>query len=247
MEERLKTPIQASTTSVPTHARVAGVLAACEEQTAKFNWINLLSAVAAKLGLYEEDATEQIEPVVVRGVTLMIPIVQTLPEDREVVIQVHTGICFLVVWAHHVLGLGVCVRTRMEHSEQPDDTLHEFMFGTSPASVVIGVVDSQTQSSVTLIESANRDKFFSMVAEFDDEPLDTLVRRPAKGIGKFLFKRKWEWIVNYATRESKCQAFVLEMMLVTTALAFRLSKHIYKYDSLRGEPDTFGKILLIKS
>ena len=68
----------------------------------------------------------------------MFPLVQSLPEDRLILIDTAKdgGACSLVVWAHHVLGLTVLVR-----SYGSENDLIEKQFGTGTSNVVIDVRD----------------------------------------------------------------------------------------------------------
>ena len=157
-------PTEARTRAVPSQDNVLGVLRACEEQTARYDWRNLFAAVAAQLDISPDDATEPIESAVLRGLTLVFPYVQTLPEDREIIVRARSGVCILVVWAHHVLGLNVLVRKPKELLSYNNE-IDEIPFGNIPATVVIEFSLSSTlqESPVTLIEVSSKDTLFSIV------------------------------------------------------------------------------------
>ena len=59
----------------------------------------------------------------------MLQSVQRFPEERLVIIEVNNGAAVLTVWAHHVLGLSVLVRT------YEDNQAREERFGEPPEQV----------------------------------------------------------------------------------------------------------------
>ena len=220
-------PPNAQLRSIPSQQKVFDTLQSCEEQTAKFNWINLIDAVAAKLEA-DRDATTIISPVIFRGLVLLFPYVQRFPEDREILVHTRKGFCFLVVWAHHVLGFDTLVSikgtTQSGHGPSPSSVL----FGKFPPTVIIEIPsNSRAEDSVTLIESSSQDTLFSILKEPDDESeISSLVKRPATGIGSLWLRADWD---RYAGQMAHGrEACTHDMMLMSTALACRLAKNLYK-------------------
>lgn len=127
MEQKTENaPPEIQQRSTPGQNRIRGVLKVCAEQTSKYDWFNLLYAVAAQLSLEPSVAHEPMEAPVFRGLALLLPYVQTLPEDREIYVNTNSGLCTIVVWAHHLLGLNVIIK-----KWRPDrsDSFEEVLFG----------------------------------------------------------------------------------------------------------------------
>ena len=82
---------------IPDENSVLGFLTAREEQTASFHWEYYLEAVACHLGMSRGMAFTALDHAIFRGATRMLPLVQSMPEDRLVVVnnQNATGVCVL--------------------------------------------------------------------------------------------------------------------------------------------------------
>ena len=99
--------------AAPSQLRVLGVVVACEEQTAAFDWGKLLLAVASMLGLPPRKASTGLSPTVLRAVLDIFPIVLSLPPKHRLI---HTeddqGICFCVPPEHRLIHIeddqGIC-------------------------------------------------------------------------------------------------------------------------------------------
>lgn len=243
MEQRLeKAPPESRTRSIPSHGNVLGVLTACEEQTARFDWLAIVHAVGAQLSMNACDMPDPLHPAVLRGLTLLLPYVQSLPEDREILVHTNTGICTLVVWAHHVLGFNVMVRKSRDFLRYDND-IEETIFGVAPATVTIDctdVYDSASPSglltSVTLIEASSKDTLFSIVPEPEEDlEITSMVKRPVRAYGLKQLDDSWTRFVALGSEardeDQGHKACVREVTLVAVALALRLSKHIYKVKS----------------
>lgn len=233
MEQRRdQAPPNAEFQSVPGHANVEGVLDACLEQTSQFPWPALLSSVAAKLGLEEHEAADPIGPTTFRGLALMLPLAQTLPRDREVVVDGSTGTCVLVVWAHHVLGLDVVVR--IPKRDAPGQGLRDYddiYFGNPPATVTIRVPQSSDEEGprVILLESSSREILFSILQDPDEEQVITSsAKRLARGSAMRVLEADWQARTKREDKMDIQEGCLHDMMLVCVALAFRASQYIYK-------------------
>ncbi|KAH6672314.1 hypothetical protein B0J14DRAFT_70889 [Halenospora varia] len=71
--------------AIPSVEGIRGSLQACEDQTSAFCWDKLLSAVAATLGMDEEFPA--IPTPIFHGLISMLPLVQHLPQDRMIVVE----------------------------------------------------------------------------------------------------------------------------------------------------------------
>jgi hypothetical protein len=184
---------------------------ACSDQTSNFQWSLLYQSVAVHLGRREQTVADPIPPVLLRGGLTMFPIVQTLPEDRKVEIVATGGICALVIWAHHILGLNVIV-TGLYGGENPR-VARQVVFGTGPEQVIIQAADftnsqlgghgydavSEYESFITLFESSLQDQLFTLEADDMDRRLESSYKYTDKGIRaeaplwRNRFTRSWRW------------------------------------------------------
>ena len=190
--------------ATPSQQRILGVVVACEEQTAAFNWGRLLLAVASMLGLPPPKAYTGLSPTVLRAVLDMFPIVLSLPEHRLIHIEDDQGTCSLCVWAHHVLGLTVLVKL-------PGGT--EVTLGHETEQVVIDC--SSDQAIVSLLDSEKGDILITIEPDGEGFPINAIYKIPAKGYGRFI-------LLN----ESPNKSIAEEMMLVTVAFAIVTSQHL---------------------
>jgi rhodanese-related sulfurtransferase len=104
-------PLGDISVAVLSHDGLIGVLRACEDQTAAFNWNDFLTAAATRMEISIERAFEALPSGILRGVITMLPFAQILPKDRLIIIICDSGVCLLAVWAHYLLGLTVLIRT----------------------------------------------------------------------------------------------------------------------------------------
>ena len=110
-------PSDSGLQSTPGRMQILGVLRACESQTSAINWNMMLNAVSTVLGYGIDPAPMDFPAFVLRGLLDMFPMVQTLPNDRFIHIQIpvgdssRSGTSALIVWAHNVLDLTVLVIT----------------------------------------------------------------------------------------------------------------------------------------
>lgn len=205
LEKRMQgAPADYNIRATPSQQRVLGVVVACEEQTAAFDWGRLLLAVASMLGLPPRKAYTGLSPTVLRAVLDMFPIVQSLPEHRLIHIEDDQGICSLCVWAHHVLGLTVLVKL-------PGGT--EMTLGNGTEQVVIDC--SSDDAIVSLLDSDKGDILITIEPDGEGFPINAIYKIPAKGYGRVLL-----------LEESPNKSIAEEMMLVTVALAIITSRHL---------------------
>jgi hypothetical protein len=213
--------------AIPSQDRLMGVLRACEDQTSAYDWGILLLAVATFLGIPNVRASEPLPGAVLRGATIMFPIVQSLSEDRIIHIESGSGVCVLVVWAHHVMGLTVLVKTYSQGVSK------EALFGTGNEQIIIDdrsdINGKPRQPSITLLEASKKDILFSIKPESDESPIKGLFKRPAKGYGKIALDERFD--------ESSAKEIMIDNMIrLSTAMAMKLSKHLHPTSRANLEP-----------
>lgn len=227
-------PSSSGLQSTPDRNGILAVLNACESQTAAFNWNMMLNAVSNLLGYRSETAPIEFPTFVLQGLLDMLPMVQTLPDDRLIHIQIpvgeylQSGTSALIVWAHHVLDLTVLVRSRGQN-----DSSRELRFG-NPGSeqVFIEEVAEDDGASITLLDAHKENLLTMKNLPEDDSPLIGCIRRvPAKGWGNTLFK---VFLDSCPAFRPNNKAIIEDMQLVTCSFAFIAANHLAKNI---GDPD----------
>ncbi|KAL8947809.1 MAG: hypothetical protein Q9222_005948 [Ikaeria aurantiellina] len=233
-------PSTTSLLSSPDRAGVLGVLRSCEEQTSAFNWNMMLDAVSRTLGYRGRDAPIDFPPFILQGLIDMFPMVQSLPGDRLIHIQLpvgdrlDAGSSTLVVWAHHVLDLTVLVQPRRSGGQEQ----RNIRFGNSEVEqIFIEEVQADEEAFITLLDS-QKEHLLTIKPDPDvDNGLIGAVRRiPAKGWGNAFFLDEMAHLSSMKTRN---MAILEELQLVTAAFACLIADHLIKDDSARyHEKDT---------
>ncbi|KAI0175891.1 hypothetical protein GGR52DRAFT_334574 [Hypoxylon sp. FL1284] len=186
---------------------IRATLVAIQEQTMEFDWRITLLSIAHKLGLdgLSDAAGETIPGTILEGLVVMLASVQRFPEERMLLIETTQGVCVLVAWAHHVLGLSVLVRRVVDGQMRTD------VFGDEREQVIIEQVESWREYPVTLLLS-DGSHLFKLQADPDDY-IDSTYRVPARGSGARLLRRD---VGRLCGSESEIQK---EGMLLSAAIA----------------------------
>ena len=227
-------PSSSGWSSSPDRLAVLGVLEACETQTAAFNWNMMINAVSTTLGYEVEKAPLDFPPFVLQGLVDMFPMVQTLPNDRFIHIQVpvgenlDSGISTLIVWAHHVLGLTVLVQPR-KNEGKPTRSIRFGKPGIEQ--VYIEEIDPGEDASITLLDS-EKENLLTIKQEPDAESdlIGSIRRVDARGWGSALLK---DQLGHLAPFKAQSQALIQDLQLVTSAFAFIIAQHLIKDDADR--------------
>ena len=226
-------PSSSGLLSSPDRQGILGVLHACESQTSAFNWNMMLNAVSTTLGYEADKAPIDFPHFVLQGLLDMFPMVQTLPSDRLIHIQIplgedrDSGTSTLVVWAHHVLGLTVVVRPRSDGQSN-----RSIRFGTPDLEqVFIDEVPTDDEPFITLLD-AQREHLLTIRPEPDAEYglIGSVRRIPARGWGNSLLA---DALRNFKIFRTPSQAVIEDLQTVTTAFAFVVAKNLVKDDSHR--------------
>lgn len=163
------------TVSLPRHDAVKGTLRACREQTCGYMWELCMIPVEKKLeGIMKvEDpfSSRSIPMPVLQALLDSFTAVQYLPENRFINIETMVGMSTVVVWAHHILGLTVCV-------ESERGVVH---FGDGFESVHI--YTSQGPEAKANLVNETQDLIFRVVESDEDMPMGPTCRHPVLGYG----------------------------------------------------------------
>jgi hypothetical protein len=189
----------------PGQQGVCGTLTACEEQTSAYDWYGLLHAVGTMLDMSLQEIKQGMLVDILCGLLDMLPMVQTLPSDRMIHIEGRDGICITVVWAHHVLGLTVLVKTAEGK---------EICFGNGEEQVYI---DASTWiPSIALFDCSgeSRDTLFFIKPDIDQVPIDTCFKTPVKGYGKIELRDACRYNSSEAAITQDLIAVILAIALI---------------------------------
>ena len=206
----------------PKEENIVGIIKACEDQTAAFSWEGYIRAASADLHLSADQILSPLPPVVFRSALRMFPILQSLYEQRTMVINCSKddGVCALIVWAHHILGLNVLTNTYIDDPDSIEDTgpRQSVLFGKSfePAQVILNLEKRSNVLSVILM--AESETLFHFVPDIDEPVIDAIHKIPARGFGKHLL----ETLYFKKGKESAVE----QMKHITCAFAMILSRHL---------------------
>ncbi|KAL9636824.1 MAG: hypothetical protein Q9204_002106, partial [Flavoplaca sp. TL-2023a] len=157
----------------PKEENIVGIIKACEDQTAAFSWEGYLRAGSADLHL---SAGQILSP------TSRVPIRFEDASDRD-------GVCAMIVWAHHILGLNVLINTYINDPDSIENTgpRQSVLFGKSvePAQVILNLEKRCSIPSVVLM--AESETLFRFVPDIDEPMIDPIYKIPAHGFGKHVF------------------------------------------------------------
>lgn len=214
----------------PSRAGIIGVLRVCETQTSAFNWNMLLHAVSKSLGYETDKAPIDFPPFVLQGLLDMFPMVQTLPNDRFIQIQIpvgqelNSGTSALVVWAHHVLDLNVLVR--------PLGKSANVRFGRGGLEqVLIEEVAMEDEAAIALLDSS-KEHLLTIRPEPDVEYhlIGAVKMIPARGWGNAVSQ---DILSHLRISGTKLGALVEDLQIITSAFAFIIAKYLIRDDGMR--------------
>jgi hypothetical protein len=172
----------------PTQDSILGFLTACDDQTSSFNWDGFLLTMAGTLGYPPDFAFETLPEVILWGALDIFPLVQSLPSDRLAYIETGQGVCALIVWAHHILGLRVLVQ---QFDEQAGPRTDIRFGGSDEEQIVIDartVADHQIREPSIALLDAKKEYLFTLNPDPDESLIDAVPRIPAMGYGKAVFQ-----------------------------------------------------------
>ncbi|EDP47955.1 hypothetical protein KXX50_006269 [Aspergillus fumigatus] len=163
---------------------------------------------------------EGIPRVIFEGLLGMLPLVQHMP-DHFVDIRTESGLCSIIVWAHHILGLSVLVKTKSERPYQ------DVRFGLAPEQVVVEFDPDHTwkDNTITLLSSAG-EELLSLKPEPDEEKIQSSLKRPARGYAERILRKEFN-------DEEQVERLVIEVSLIICAFAICVSKKLYRVEPLR--------------
>lgn len=231
-----QTPPHTLRRTIPSYESVKGTLLACETQTTTYqwNWRMQLLAVGSVLGCGRHERESTMPPRLLQGLIVTLPLIQTLPDDRFVMVEANSGICTIVVWAHFLLGLRVAVRFYHEsgegyremHFPQTDDFSYQVL-------IYMNISHSQWaeraehsllgRPSITLFSSSTGDQLFEMKEDPRGGSISENFKRPARGIWQNFFEAP-ELLPRRTGREKILQ----EMGYIACSFALCISRKMYR-------------------
>lgn len=210
------------TAANPKEENIVGIIKACEDQTAAFSWEGYLRAASTELHLSAGQTLSPLPPVVFRSALRMLPAVQSLYQQRTMVINCSKGdgVCAMIVWAHYILGLNVLINTYIDDPDSIEGTgpRQGVLFGKSfgQAQVIVNLQKRCSIPSVVLM--AESETLFRFVPDIDEPVIDAIHKIPARGFGKHLL----ETLYLKNGKESAIE----QMVHITCAFVMILSRHL---------------------
>ncbi|KAL8727605.1 MAG: hypothetical protein Q9181_005647 [Wetmoreana brouardii] len=227
-------PSSSTLSSTPDKQTILGVLRACEAQTSAFNWNLMLDAVSTTLGYNSDRGPLDFPQFVLQGLLDMFPMVQRWPSERMIHIQTPidekrgSGLCALVVWAHHVLDLTVLVRSCRNNGQSAE----YIKFGSADLEqVFLEEVTADDEAFISLLD-AETEHLLTIRSDPDAEQglIGTARRVPARGWGNALLADRMNGLHTYLTTS---KAVIQEFQIVTCAFAFIIAKNLSRVNTSR--------------
>lgn len=202
--ERIVREAGKETESIPDYVSLLGTIRACQQQTSAFQWGPLYESVEYKIEtsikhsntgrsgqnrkkrkITEEAARDlskvkerNLPFVVLQSLLMWLHSLQSFPEHRLLHLKCDTGISTIVVWCHHVLGLGIVVRFGE----------HEITFGKEPRNLIIEDCEPPAVEA-TLMDPADRhEPLFTLMNDDNDTRISREHRSQAYGFGRKVFE-----------------------------------------------------------
>lgn len=100
----------------PDYDGILRTLQACSSQTSQFGWDALVNTVVSKFPISRHwfrldlSPLKSLTPNLLLGAMDYFHLVQSLPEDRFIMVENQLGLVPLIVWGHCILGLSVLVK-----------------------------------------------------------------------------------------------------------------------------------------
>lgn len=226
LRKRLEGATSSSTLqATPSRSGILGVLRAIESQTLAFSWNMMLHAVSSCLGYEPHKAPIDFPQFVLQGLLDMFPMAQTLSNDRFIHIQspvgdkLQSGVCTLVVWAHHVLNLTVLVR----RGRKDGKFTNSVRFSQSgPEQVLIEEVAVEDDACIILLDSDKEHLLTKSNPDADQNLIGSVNRMFAKGWGIAVLEDSLT--DNFRISQTNTKAIVKELAVVTSAFLLSLLK-----------------------
>lgn len=169
---------------------ISKTLEACASQTSAFSWYGYMQTVNNRLWdvlrIPRDNQTFLYNTGILRQDILLaamdyLCLVQSLPEDRKMVVHVISGCIPLIVWAHYVLGLSVQVISKGK----------ELCFGQGDPQVIIhpgskyefSKAEKSTHNAVSLLDSKTQVVLAQVPQTTMGIPLRSQERHILRGIG----------------------------------------------------------------
>ena len=116
MRSRYESKVQGATPD-PDYDGILKTLQACSQQTSQYRWDNLCGLIETRFKNSREwfwisgSPVKQMSSNMLLGAMDYLYMVQTLPEDRLVMVNSQVGLVPMVIWAHYILGLNVLIKS----------------------------------------------------------------------------------------------------------------------------------------
>ena len=143
---------QGNSDDVPDEIPVVGTLRCIREQTCGYPWVLEFLAIQTilmeEVGLLPQDAQNQaidkvIFPTLIEGLAML----QSLPEDRLLLIRTKSGLSTIILWAFKILGLSIDVA----RWDDASSSFKRHQFGPDTPAIILRFIEIDDQSSAVVL------------------------------------------------------------------------------------------------
>ena len=183
----------------PDYVGVLRTLQACSSQTSQYHWNDLLAIIDDRFPIARpwsrdnNQSSRHLVPSLLLGAMDYFFLIQTLPDDRVVVIDGQTGLLPIIVWAHFILDLVVLVK------DSPDG---DVVFGNArdPQVIIKWASTLAPDASPTRPPGGSKSPTFAPIMYLLDGSLEVLLKtEPADVEGARLICQEFHRLKGYGT------------------------------------------------
>jgi len=177
-----------SARNLPRLEDITGTLRCISQQTSGFMWELVFAAVDAKLRaefqIPMSKLSRVISHVVLRTLLDALPAVQRFPESHTLSIRTNEGLTTLVVWAHHVLGLTMEIRSGGQ--------VLKFGEGLPAVQIDRGSLFEILRTEVVLLNETEEVIFQATTDALEDPELEPAAHHTLEGYGSIALETRFE-------------------------------------------------------
>jgi hypothetical protein len=219
----------------PGYEGIMKTLTACSSQTSSFSWSDYINVVQTQLrakipGYAFSPDYLRLSPSLLLGAMDYLFLVQSLPEDRKVIVSNENGSITLIVWAHYILGLTVAVQFKGDTvlfgtvKDSPHVTIEWSKENKDGANELFWPGQTDDEDPTIRYLDANMDVILESAPEKDQIPLEGAVadRHPVRNYGVAYLER----VLNRTVITAQNDPIYKESVNLITALAIHANEHL---------------------
>lgn len=223
MNQRVRLSIGQAVPS-PGYEGILNTLAACSSQTSAFDWTIYYERVAAHLSPLPSHQ-QLMKPISGNALVVVVDslsIIQRFPEDYVLLVQGGPGAFTLIIWAHFLLGLSVCVKDTFQAKQVA------FPNHASSYHILIEFDGKEVEDSEFCLLDRQRDVIVHMDPKIAESvPVEAHERVPLRGYASTSIWRWFDRPPNWKEKQAFKDAKTV-VVAMTLALARRLRRSSFE-------------------